>query len=125
MIGVGEASMNDHLVGTIAGRAVGGAVSPPGTPPSHSHRPPEPSRATARGAAESAPAAARAAPLAAPAPPTTELAFHVDREAGLLIVEVVDQESGTVVRSIPLVLPGLGGGASQEPSRGALVDAKA
>jgi hypothetical protein len=69
---------------------------------------------------------AAATPAIAPViTPGTWLEFEIDHEAKRLIVQVVDRESGAVVRSFPLVLPGLRGGAAEETARGVLVDAKA
>ena len=54
----------------------------------------------------------------------TDLAFRVDSTAHLIIVQVIDRGSGAIVRSFPLILPGVGP-ADEETPRGALVDAKA
>lgn len=78
---------------------------------------------------EAPPARHAALPDAAPvepAQPPTDLAFEVDAEARRLVVQVVDRDSGEVVRSFPMVMPGGAASASAHgPARGALVDAKA
>jgi FlaG protein len=56
----------------------------------------------------------------------TELAFHVDPSSNRILVQVIDAASRSVIRSFPLLLPGVGGSELDvETPRGALVDAKA
>jgi hypothetical protein len=74
-----------------------------------------------------------AAPLGAAGHRTTDLAYQMDAESKRVSVQVVDRETGSVVRSFPLFMPGQGesidgeggadGGESDAP-RGAIVDAK-
>lgn len=64
---------------------------------------------------------------------TTDLAYQVDVESKRVSVQVVDRETGAVVRSFPLFMPGQsavmdgehdGGTAETDVPRGGLVDAK-
>jgi len=56
---------------------------------------------------------------------STELAFQVDVDAHRILVQVIDSKTRAVVRSFPLLLPGVGSKSEHDPPRGALVDAKA
>lgn len=69
-----------------------------------------------------------ATPRAVPTVPSarrTELAFEPDPASARVVVQVVDRETGSVVRSFPITLPGGEAATDQDPPRGALVDAKA
>ncbi len=91
--------------------------------PEHHAKPPQPPEADGP-----PPAAA-----SAPGHRTTDLAYQVDAESKRISVQVVDRETGSVVRSFPLFVPGQGeiidgkgaaeGGEPDAP-RGAIVDAK-
>jgi hypothetical protein len=68
-----------------------------------------------------------AEPVELPSWRTTDLAYQVDAESKHISVQVVDRETGSVVRSFPLVLPGHDGSSENpeaETPRGALIDAK-
>jgi len=91
------------------------------TPASHAKPAPE---------AESLPAAA----VSVAGHRTTDLAYQVDAESKRISVQVVDRETGAVVRSFPLFIPGqsavidgtdAGEGGESDAPRGAIVDAKA
>lgn len=79
------------------------------------------------------PEAASSAAVSAPAHRTTDLAYQVDAESKRVTVQVVDRETGSVVRSFPLFMPGqdavidgaqAGDEGEADAPRGAIVDAK-
>lgn len=96
-------------------------------------RSPEPEAAAAADAAPAPPEASdppSAAPMA-DAHRTTDLAYQVEPESKRIIVQVVDRDTGEVVRSYPLFVPGQGAtidadreSAEADAPRGGLVDAK-
>ena len=72
--------------------------------------------------------AARAREHEHPAVPeqgATDLSYQSDPESEHILVQIVDRDTGSVVRSFPLDLPGTETGGDQEPARGGIVDAKA
>lgn len=80
------------------------------------------------------PEAASPAAVSAPAHRTTDLAYQVDAESKRVTVQVVDRETGSVVRSFPLFMPDrnavidgaqAGDEGEADAPRGAIVDAKA
>ena len=76
-------------------------------------------------AARGAERVAASTPVELPEHQATDLSFQVDRQAQRILVEVIDRETKSVVRSFPLLLPGSGVPDDQATPRGALVDAKA
>jgi uncharacterized FlaG/YvyC family protein len=88
---------------------------------SHGHQPPK------NPAAEEH-RAARAREQQRPAVPeegATDLSYQADPESEHILVQIVDRDTGSVVRSFPIDLPGDDVASDQEPARGGLVDAKA
>jgi len=87
----------------------------------HDHDPP-------KNPADEAHRAARAREQERPAVPeqgATDLSYQPDPASEYILVQIVDRDTGSVVRSFPLDLPGPETSGDQEPARGALVDAKA
>lgn len=62
---------------------------------------------------------------AVPEEGATDLSYQSDPESEHILVQIVDRDTGSVVRSFPLDLPGGEASGDQEPARGGLVDAKA
>ncbi len=55
----------------------------------------------------------------------TDLSYQPDPESEHILVQIVDRDTGSVVRSFPLDLPGAETAGEHEPVRGGIVDAKA
>lgn len=105
------------------------------TVPQPQHERAETPEKHAKSALPSPPEPEGASPVAlgTPGHRTTDLAYQVDAESKRISVQVVDRDTGSVVRSFPLFMPGQGehadgevaadGGESDAP-RGVIVDAK-
>lgn len=103
------------------------------TVPQPQHERAETPERHAASAPPSEPEESSAGVLNAPGHRTTDLAYQMDAESKRVSVQVVDRETGSVVRSFPVFMPGqeilvdgaaAGDGADSDAPRGAIVDAK-